>query len=336
MSVSFAYPLLLLLLLLLPPLYFWLMRRERVQPALAFPSTSTFKAHASARAEFYLRFPVLVRLGILGFLILAAARPQLREERGKRSSEGLDIVLALDTSNSMMAMDFELGGERKNRLHVVKSVVESFIEKRHDDRIGIVIFGSEAYTQAPLTMDHQVLQQFLKPVAIGMAGPETAIGDALATAVKRLKEVPAPSKLVILLTDGSNTAGQIDPREAARLAHSFGVRVYTVGVGSNDPVPFPVQGFWGTEYRPQLIKMDVELMQSIATETGGQFFQASSTEALREVYATIDKLEKTRQEWEDPRGMRELAWPFLALALLLSLLETAWNMSPWRILREEA
>ncbi len=331
----FAYPLVLLLLLFLFPLYVWLMRREQGQAALAFPTTSTLVRHASVRARLYLRVPILLRLGLLTMLIVAAARPQWREERGKRSSEGLDIVLAIDTSGSMMAMDFKLGGERKNRLQVVKTVVEDFIDKRRDDRLGIVIFGSEAFTQAPLTMDHQVLQQFLRPIDIGMAGPETAIGDALATAVKRLKEVPAPSKIVILLTDGANTAGQIDPREAARLAHSYGIRVYTIGVGSNEPVPVPVQGFWGMEYRQQVIKMDLELMQAIAQETGGQFFQASSTEALRDVYATIDKLEKTRQEWDDPRGLKETAWPFLLCALLLSCLEAAWSLSPWRILRED-
>lgn len=333
--MSFAYPWVLGLLLALPLFYLWWSRLEKKRQALAFPSAALLAGHEHPQATLLFVLPLLLRLLLLASLILAAARPQWREESGKRSAEGLDIVLAIDTSNSMMAMDFELEGERKNRLEVVKSVVESFVDKRRDDRIGLVIFGSEAYTQAPLTMDHNVLQQFLKPVAIGMAGPETAIGDALATAVKRLKEVPAPSKIIILLTDGSNTAGQIDPREAARLAQSLGVKVYTIGVGSNEAVPFPVRGFWGMEYRPQVIKMDEALMQDIATQTGGQFFRASSTEALRAVYETIDRLEKTKQEWDDPRGFREASWPFLALALVFFLAEIGWSLSPWRFLREE-
>ncbi len=329
---SFEYPWLLLLLFMLWPLYIWLWRRELGRPGLAYPSASIVSGKGLPRALWLLRVPLLLRIGLLAFLLIALARPQLLNQQGKRSSAGLDIMLALDTSNSMLAMDFELEGERKNRLQVVKTVVESFIEKRRDDRIGLVVFGSEAYTQAPLTMDHQVLLEFMKPVNIGMAGPETAIGDALGTAVKRLKDVDAKSRIIILLTDGSNTAGQIDPREAARLAQSFGIKVYTVGVGSNEPVPFPVRGFWGIEYRSQVIKMDEDLMSYIAQQTGAQYFQASSTEALQKVYDTIDKLEKTKKEWEEPRGRIEFAWPFLILALAFLSAEAAWSLSRWRVL----
>lgn len=330
--LRFEYPWVLLALFLLWPLYLWLWQRERGRPGLGYPSARIVDQPGALAALWLLRVPLFLRLAALGAMIVALAHPQLIDQRGKRSSAGLDIMLALDTSNSMLAMDFELKGERKNRLQVVKTVVESFIEKRRDDRIGLVIFGSEAYTQAPLTMDHQVLNEFLKPVAIGMAGPETAIGDALATAVKRLKEVEAKSKIIILLTDGSNTAGQIDPREAARLARSYGIKVYTIGVGSNEPVPFPVRGFFGIEYRSQVIKMDEELMDFIASETGAQYFKASSTEALQKVYDTIDKLEKTKKEWDEPRGRQEWAWPFLILSLALLAAEAAWSASRWRVL----
>lgn len=332
LPLRFEYPWLLALLLLAWPLYLWLWRRELGRPGLGYPSARIVQSSGARGSVWLLRLPLVLRLGTFAALVIALAGPQLIDHRGKRSSAGLDIMLVLDTSNSMLAMDFELEGERKNRLQVVKTVVESFIEKRRDDRIGLVIFGSEAYTQAPLTMDHQVLLEFMKPVAIGMAGPETAIGDALATAVKRLKDVEAKSKLVILLTDGSNTAGQIDPREASRVAQSYGIKVYTIGVGSNEPVPFPVRGFFGIEYRAQVIKMDEELMRFIAQETGGQYFQASNTEALQKVYDTIDQLEKTKKEWEEPRGHEEWAWPFLVLAALLLMGEAAWSLSRWRVL----
>jgi Ca-activated chloride channel family protein len=329
--MNFAYPYVLLGLLVLPLYYLLLHRKEKRRRGLAYPYTASVETHAWDRAQFILEGPGILRLLALALLILAMARPQLLHELGRKSSEGLDIMLVLDTSNSMLAMDFVWEGKQQNRLQVVKRVVENFISKRTDDRIGLVIFGSQAYTQAPLTMDHQVLHEFLKPVSIGMAGPETAIGDALAIAVKRLKDIEAKSKLVILLTDGSNTAGDMDPREAARIAKTLGIKVYTIGVGSNEPVPFPVRGFWGVEYRSQIIKMDVELMKFIAETTGGRFFTASDTETLQKIYDTIDQLEKTKKDWDQPRALDEYAWMFLLGALGLLALEWAWMMSRWRV-----
>ncbi len=165
-----------------------------------------------------------------------------------------------------------------------------------------------------------------------MAGPETAIGDGLGTAIKRLKDVPAPSKIVILLTDGENTAGTIDPMEAAQLAKTLGIKVYTIAVGSNKPVPFPEQGFWGTEYRPRLIRMNTELLQKMSELTHAKSFAAQDTQALSEVYKTIDQLEKNRQEWEDPIQHKELAWIFLLAALALLAGEQLWLASRWRVI----
>jgi Ca-activated chloride channel family protein len=327
----FAYPWVLAALLIVPFLYFLLHQRERRRRGLAFPYTGIVQTHAWDSVQLILEGPGILRLLVLSLLIVALARPQRVDQLGRKSTEGLDIMLVLDTSNSMLAMDFVLDGKQQNRLQVVKRVVENFIQKRTDDRIGLVIFGSQAYTQAPLTMDHQVLHEFLKPVNIGMAGPETAIGDSLAIAVKRLKDLEAKSKVVILLTDGSNTAGDMDPKEAARIAKTLGVKVYTIGVGSNEPVPFPVRGFWGVEYRSQIIKMDVELMQFIAETTGGRFFTASDTETLQKIYDTIDQLEKTKKEWDQPKALEEYAWVFLLAALGFMALEQAWLGSRWRV-----
>ncbi len=322
-----------LLLLALGPLL-WLVWSWYSVPktqGLAYSYTGILRRYRSSFPEFYLLLPVFLRSMLLLCLVLAAARPVIFDQSSKKHREGLDIVLALDTSQSMLAMDFEWKGSRQNRLQIVKNVVQEFIGKRTDDRIGLVVFGSEAYTQAPLTMDHKVLQQFLRLIEIGMAGPETAIGDGLGTAIKRLKELDAPSKLIILLSDGTNTAGQIDPREAAALAKTLGIKVYTIAVGTNEPVPFPYRGFFGLEYRMQEIKTDVELLKSIAETTGARFFEAKDTEGLRDVYSTIDKLEKRSIEWEEPRVTRELAWLPLLLALGFLSLEALWALGPWRV-----
>lgn len=330
--MNFVYPWVLIGLLLLLPLAFIAIRSEGKRQGFGFPSTSPLAGFAWNRGHFFVRLPWVLRLACIAALIVAAARPLGEEEAGKRHVEGLDIILTLDTSQSMLAMDFQIDGKRQNRLDVVKRVVEDFIGKRSDDRIGLVVFGSQAFTQSPLTLDHKVLLQFLRHITIGMAGPETAIGDGLGTAIKRIKDVPAPSKIVILLTDGDNTAGAIDPLEAARLAKTLGIRVYTIAVGSNEPVPFPVQGFFGTEYRSQVIRMNTEVLQKIAEETRGKFFVAKDTETLQKIYATIDHLEKTRKESQDPVVRKELAWPFLILALFFLFAEQLWLLTPWRVI----
>ncbi|MES2745073.1 MAG: VWA domain-containing protein [Bdellovibrionota bacterium] len=327
---SFVYPLGLFALILLPFLFAYRSHAEKKKRGYGFPSLTSLQSYARRRS-WQRDMPIYLRLLTLACLIVAATRPQGGDVRQKKHVEGLDIVLVLDTSQSMLAMDFKVGGERKNRLEVVKQVVGEFISSRPDDRIGLVVFGTTSTTQAPLTMDHQILQQFLKHIAIGMAGPETAIGDGLATGVKRLKDIPAPSKVLILLTDGDNTAGTIDPLEAAQLAKTLGIKIYTIAVGTNEPVPFPVQGFWGTEYRPQVFKVNTELMNKIAELTGGQSYQAKTTEDLKEVYSTIDKLEKAKQEFEDPIEREELAWVFLCGALFFLASEQLWLTSRQRV-----
>ncbi len=329
--MRFAYPWALLALLGLIPLAWLLLSRPQRRLGFGYGAVGLLRS-ALAAQNFWLNLPNFLRLGLLACLIFAAARPQIMDVNTKRNVEGLDIVLALDTSNSMLAMDFELEGKRQNRLEVVKHVVEQFIQKRIDDRIGLVIFGSQAFTQAPLTLDHRVLLDFLKPVKIGVAGPETAIGDALATAVKRLKDVEAKSKIIILLTDGANTAGTVEPRSAVEAARTLGIKVYAIGVGSNGPVPFPTQGFFGVEYQQRIFKMDTDLMQFIGDATCGKFFLASDTATLEKVYATIDQLEKTKKEVDDPRPRDEFAWAFLLAALALLMLEQGLAASRWRVI----
>jgi Ca-activated chloride channel family protein len=262
----------------------------------------------------------------LGLVIAALARPQLPDERGQRQSEGVDIMLAVDTSGSMRARDFEVHGQRPDRLEVIKAVIGDFIVARPDDRIGMVVFGSEAFTQAPLTLDHDVLQKFLDRVEIGMAGDGTAIGDGLATAVKRLKDAPGKSHVVVLLTDGANNAGRIDPLAAAEAAKALNVRVHTIGVGSEGVVPIVQNG------RVFHIKADIDekTLTAIAEATGGVYRRAVDTDALVNVYREIDKLEKTRSDTPEHRRGRDVFSPFLTWATALLMLEALWRLSRYR------
>lgn len=219
-----------------------------------------------------------------------------------------------------------INNERPTRLEVVKSVIAQFIHERPDDRIGMVVFGTEAFTQAPLTLDHQVLNRFLTEVRVSMAGDATAIGDGLATAVKRLKDVTSKSRVVILLTDGSNTAGRIDPLAAAKAAEALGIRVYTIGVGSEGTAPMVIEG--RTHMVP--VEIDEKLLQEIARTTGGNFYRATDTEALVAVYRTIDRLEKTRAEIKQFRQLDEKFAVFLWPAISCLFLEALFMLTPWR------
>jgi len=285
--MNFMYPLLLGLCLLLPVLGYFIFARRGT---LRFP-TLNLLASAGVRSKWFSGhlLPVLRLIG-LSFILVALARPLGENPKIKRDAEGLDIVLAIDTSKSMEARDFSFGGSRPNRLEVVKNVISDFIKDRPSDRIAMVVFGSEAFTQAPLTLDHDVLQRFLAQIRIGMAGDATAIGDGIAASVKRLDTIDAKSKIVILLTDGSNTSGRIEPLVATDAAVALGVKVYTIGVGSDGHSPTTLRGMPATQRH----EIDVKLLQEIADRTDGRFFLATDTEALINVYETIDQLEKTK------------------------------------------
>jgi len=265
---------------------------------------------------------MLFRVAALILIVAALSRPQQMLEESKITSEGIDIVLALDTSTSMLAEDFKLAGERVNRLEVVKNVVSDFISNRHSDRIGIVAFASRAYTVSPLTLDYGWLMQNLDRVKIGMIEDGTAIGSGMSSALNRLKDTEAKEKVIILLTDGRNNAGKISPLTAAEAAGALNIKIYTIGAGTKGLAPYPAEDFFGNKiYRQVKIEIDEEALQMIAQKTGARYFRATDTESLREIYEEIDKLEKTTIEEKGYTEYRELFHMFLIPGLILLMLE---------------
>ena len=320
--IRFDFPWAFILLLLLPPIA-WLITGR--QPFFAFPSlrsVSKIPVHWTERIRV---LPLVLRIATLALLIIAMARPQMPSSHQEQLSEGLDIVLALDTSRSMEARDFMIQGARPNRLEVVKRVLYDFIQERPSDRIGLVIFGSEAFTQAPLTLDHQILLKFLEKVRIGMAGDATAIGDGLITAVNRLRKIEAKSKVVILLTDGANTFGRVDPLVALEAAVGKKVTVYTIGVGTP-------QGKVADPRSPGAsgMELDETLLKTIAEKTGGQYFLATDTETLRQVYDRIDQMEKSKAKIKSFQKYEELYPPLLWMVAVLVAIELLFGMSRLR------
>ena len=289
--------------------------------SIRFSSLDTIKQLKQPRIIFLRHLPVALRCLVIMLLVTAMARPQAGITSTEVLTEGIDITLCLDTSGTMQALDFTWKGERQNRLQVVKRVVNDFIKGRKNDRIGMVVFGAEAFTQCPLTLDYGVLLSFLDRVEIGMAGDTTAIGSALATCVKRLKDLKEKSKVVILLTDGRNNAGSIDPETAAGMARTFAIKVYTVGVGTEGEVPFLADTIFGKRYVYQRVDLDEAILKKIAATTGGTYFKATNTEALAEIYRQIDQMEKTTIETKEYTEYKELFHPFLLGGLALLLLE---------------
>lgn len=262
-----------------------------------------------------------LRFAALALLVVAWARPQGGTKQEEVISEGVDIQLVVDTSGSMKALDFQVGGESVTRLDVSKNVVRDFIERRVNDRIGLVVFGLDAITQCPLTIDYGILLTLLDDLRIGMVGDGTAIGTALGTAVQRLKDAKSKSRIVVLLTDGRNNAGAIEPEQAARIARTYGVKVYTIGVGTRGKAPFLVDGLLGRRIVYQDADLDEETLARIAEVTGGRFFRATDTQSLLEIYRTIDQMEKTEIKTREFTRYEELYPTPLALGLLLLLAE---------------
>lgn len=289
----FVYPWVLAGLLI--PLILWLWERIRNRPVI-------FKYSLQSRLAPLFRRVDSKLLGINSFLIYLAmiclivglARPQWGRSQTEVMSEGVDIMLAIDASGSMAAMDFKLDRRAVNRLTVVKKVVTNFIRKQEADRVGMVIFGEHGYTQSPLTMDYNVLIQLLNHIRIGIAGEGTAVGDGLALSVKRLKDAPGKSKVVILLTDGRNNSGKISPEKAAKIAKTLDIKVYTIGIGTQGPVPFPQKSTFGRHLVYVNLDLDQDTLENIAQITGGKYFYAADTRKLEAIYEEINKLEKTK------------------------------------------
>jgi Ca-activated chloride channel family protein len=267
----------------------------------------------------------LLRLGAIVFLLLAMARPQSGRRSSEVLTEGVDIVLTIDTSGSMQALDFDSNlrdDNDVNRLDVVKQDVRNFIKGRENDRVGMIVFGEQAFTQCPLTLDHGILLSFLDHIEIGTAGPNaTAIGNALGVSVNRLKDVKSKSKIIILLTDGRNNSGNLSPIQAAELAKTYKIKIYTIGAGTKGEAPVKVRGFFGPTIQYQRDEIDESILQKIADTTGGRYFRAQDPKSLKDIYETIDRMEKTEVKVKEYMEFNELyAW-FTLVGLGLLLLE---------------
>ncbi len=316
----FAYPWCLLALAVIPLLVSFRIRRRGREPALRFPELSTLAALTPSLWARLAWLPFALRMLAIALLVVALARPQRGAAGEEIVAEGVDIMLVIDVSSSMLAEDFR----PNNRLHVAKEVVADFIQRRDNDRLGMVVFARHALTKTPLTLDHDILLTQLEDVAIGIVPDGTAIGNAIASGVNRIKDSDAKSKLMILLTDGENTAGEIDPLTAAGLAKTFGIKIYTVGVGRGGLVPYPFRDpLYGVVYQNVEIPIDEETLTKIADATGARFFRARDAQSLKAVYEEIDTLERTEIEQVQYVRYTELAPRFMTAALLFLGVELA-------------
>lgn len=318
---------------LLIPVAVALLWRRSKQAGIRFPSAQGLREAVQAGRPINLELLRLLRVAVLVFIVVGLARPRQGLETNRISAEGIDIMLVVDVSSSMLAEDFMLHGKRQNRLDVVKAVIREFIENRTNDRIGLVIFGGRAYTQCPLTLDHSWLSNQLKNVRIGSVEDGTAIGSGIATGLNRLRDSSAKSRIIVLLTDGVNNTGDVSPQTAAQLAKALGVKVYTIGAGTKGEAPYPSKDIFGRRvYSMQKIEVDDEGLTEVATLTGAKYFRATDTASLQQTYEDIDRLEKT--ELEQPKYMTYKEWYPWAIfpALILLLLEVILSQTWLRVL----
>ena len=316
---EFANPEYLWLLVSIPLLIvFYIFRLNKRRSEILFSSNEVFATAPKSIKQYLFHSLFTLRMIALALLIFALARPQSISSKQNINIEGIDIVTALDVSSSMLARDL-----KPNRLDAAKGVSKDFISKRPNDRVGLVIFSGEAFTQVPLTTDHQMIYSMFREIESGMIEDGTAIGDGLATSVSRLKDSQAISKVIILLTDGVNNAGSLDPRSAAEMAKMFGIRVYTIGVGTQGYAPYPVQTPFGTQMQNMEVKIDEKLLQEIADKTGGKYFRAQDNKSLKQIYEDIDKLEKSKIDIQEFRKKHERFMPIVLWALALLTLEIA-------------
>lgn len=327
-GIKFAQPEFLWLLLLIPVMtgifiYFGKKRTTSLR-------ISSFTALQGYRPGFRqrLRFlPFIFRMLAVAAVVVAIARPQSSSSGQNISTEGIDIVMALDISASMLAEDF-----KPNRIEAAKKVAEQFIDARPTDRIGLVVFSGESFTQCPLTTDHSVVKNLFSGIQSGMLADGTALGEGLATAVNRIRESKAKSKVIIILTDGVNNIGAISPETAGEIAKTFGIRVYTIGVGTRGVAPYPVQTPFGIQYQNIPVQIDEDVLKTIADETGGKYFRATNNTKLTEIYSEIDKLEKTKIDVMEFRHKTEKFYPLIFFALLLLGLDALLRYSVLRSL----
>ena len=313
-NIAFVNPEYFYLLLLVPAIGIWyFLQRKKIQSNILFSDTSGIESVKTLKNRL-IHLPFIMKLLAGALLIIALARPQSTSSWEDSTTEGIDIILSMDISGSMLAEDL-----KPNRLEASKNVALNFISKRVNDRIGLVVFSGESFTQCPLTTDHNVLINLFKDIKSGMIADGTAIGMGLATAVNRLKDSKAISRVIILLTDGVNNSGMVPPLTAAEIAQKFGIRVYTIGVGTEGFAPYPFQTPFGIQYQDVEVKIDEKTLQDIAILTDGKYFRATNNNSLKEIYKDIDALEKSKIEVTEfhKRSEEFLSFALWALSLLL-------------------
>lgn len=310
-----------LLLLLIPYIVWYFMRRKKTEPTMQVSTTRMYMNAPRSWKLYLLHAPFLLRIAAFVMIVLVLARPQTTDNWQNTEIEGIDIMLSVDVSTSMLAEDL-----KPNRLEAAKKVAAEFINGRPNDNIGLTIFAGEAFTQCPLTIDHAVLLNLFNSIKgdiaqRGLIEDGTAIGMGLANSISRLKDSKAKSKVIILLTDGSNNRGDISPLTAAEIAKQFGIRVYTIGVGTNGTAPYPMPTYAGIQYVNVPVEIDEQTLIQIAGTTNGNYFRATSNSKLEEVYREIDKLEKTKLNVKEFSKREEAYLPFALVAFLCLLLE---------------
>ncbi len=314
----FASPLF-LLFLLVPLLILFIRMRRKEDPIKVSTLQGIDQIPVSIIARLSKFLPFLKAAALI-LIILALARPQWGDKKINVTTEGVNIILALDLSESMSALDFKKDKKIVTRLEAVKTVVREFILKREGDRIGMVVFGSNAFTQLPLTRDYHTISYILEKLEIGAAGPRTAIGDAIGISLKRLEDIESKSNIIILLTDGKSNSGELAWEDAIKIAAERKVKIYTIGIGTNGEAPFLVDGPFGKRYVYQKVEMDMEALKTIAKETQGSFFEAADLESLEKIYGMIDSLEKTKVNVEKWVEYEEIYPKVLAAGLVLLFL----------------
>ena len=316
-DVTFKYSFILYFLAIIPIMMFWYWKRnKKMTPDITFSSLKIFNEIKPTIKEKLVHLPFVLRSIAVALLIIALARPQSFATGENVYTEGIDIAVVLDISGSMLAEDF-----KPNRLEAAKDVIDEFIAGRTSDKIGLVVFSGKSFTQCPLTIDYSVLRNLLGEIKSGMIEDGTAIGLAIANGVNRLKDSKAKSKILILLTDGVNNAGEIDPITAANIAQTFGIRIYTVGVGTRGNAPYPFQTPFGVQYQMIPVEIDEAILQQVADITDGHYFRATDNKKLEEIYKEIDKMEKTRVEITSYRNAKELFYNWALAGLLLLFTE---------------
>ena len=319
----FEYPALLWLLalpLLLIVHYVYMELKGR-NPHLRVSNAIPWKQEKNTVLNIVRHMPFVLRIAALSLIIIAIARPRSSSKLDKVQSEGIDIMLTMDVSTSMLARDFT-----PDRISAAKDIAIEFIAQRPSDRMGIVVFAGESYTQCPLTTDRATLINLMKEVSTNLLEDGTAIGNGLATAVARLKDSDAKSRVIILLTDGVNNSGEIAPETAADIAKTYGIRVYTIGVGANGEAPYPVMTPWGVDIQKVKVEIDEQLLTNIANETGGRYFRATDNTKLAEIYSEIGKMEKTRTTIDSFPVYKELFLGYAVAALICLMLELLLNV----------